>query len=141
MGELLAKRDLITHRSFSQEDKNFILATWLPGLYHGNDWFKEIDETIYESVYPRVIERLLARPSVTTTLACLKEDPTVILAYVVYEGPILHYLFCKSDWRRIGISKDLLPKDLKEFTHLTKIGKSLWKQKWAALKFNPFLIG
>lgn len=137
--DAIAKKDLITYRDAVPSDMNFIHATWLPGLYHGNDWFRQIDEQTYYDSYPRIIESILQRPDVTVRIACLVEDADTILGYAVFEEEILHYAFVKEIWREIGIAKALIPRNLKWVTHLTKLGKILLHKKQPNVKFNPFI--
>lgn len=135
------KKDLILVRDKITEDQKFIHNTWLIALYHGNDWFKEIDFNVFNSNYEKVINGIIAKPSVQIKIACLKEQPDVILAYAVYEGDILHWAYCKEAWRGIGIAKDLIPlKDITTVTHLSKIGRAIRKYNYPHLKFNPFAI-
>lgn len=134
------RKDLITIRDAKSSDKNFILATWLRGLYYGDSWFKDIPKNIFMEYYHRHLEDLILLPGVVIKVACLKEDEDVILGYAVtrfeQNQNILDWIFVKAAWRRIGIGKSLVPKDLTVVTHLTAVGKSL---KPSAVVFNPFI--
>lgn len=135
----LDKTNLISFRPANASDSAFILSTWLRGLRFGNNWYRLIDGTTYFQVYHALIEALLAKPGVQVTVACLKDDPEVILGYSVFEGNKLHWVQVKKAWRNIGIAKELVPKDIKTISHLTEVGKSIFlKQK--AWVFNPFLL-
>ena|ERR1700677_764254 len=120
------------------KDIDFIMATWLRGLRYGNDWFGMIVASSYFSFYQQFIEQLLKNPNVSVKIACLQDDPEVILGYSVYHKNILHWVFTKKAWRKIGIAKKLVPIETSTVTHLTAIGKSIMqkKTKW---QFNPFL--
>jgi hypothetical protein len=131
------KKSLITIRSYKPDDYNFILATWLRGLYYGNDWFGKIPKEIYMDRYHKVIDAILRKPTIQASLAVLLEDPDVILGYSIYEPDILHWVYVKTAWRRIGIAKDIVPRGTNTVTHLTKIGDQIRKQ----MEFNPFLEG
>jgi hypothetical protein len=128
--------DLIETRFANTSDVPFILATWLKGLRFGNGWFKLIDNKAYFKTYHGVIISLLSRPTVLVSVACLKEDPSVILGYAVVEGNKLHWCQVKKAWRGIGIAKSLVPKEVDTVTHLTDTGKSIFLKK--GLIFNPF---
>lgn len=130
------KKELITIRDFHPADKNFIFATWLRGLRYGNEWFGEIDQETYFTHYHRIVEELISRPTAVVQVACLVEDPDVILGYSVSEHLTLHWVWVKPVWRRIGIAKDLTPKNIEFVSHLTKIGKTIKQPEW---RFNPFL--
>lgn len=133
------KQTLVSIRDYQNEDENFIFATWLQGLWHGNDWFREIDHDTYFSTYRKIIQSLLKRPSVSIKIACLKDDPSVILSYAVSEGETLHFIFTKEAWRKNGIATMLIPKNLSWVTHLTPAARAILRKKYPNVKFNPFL--
>lgn len=135
---LASKMDLIFIRPAVMADKPFILSTWLKGLRFGNIWYRLIDDKIYFRVYHAVIEKLISTPGVTIKVACLKDDPEVILGYVVYQGDKVHWVQVKKAWRNIGIARALTPSEITTTTHLTEVGRSIFlKKKWV---FNPFLF-
>ncbi len=128
--------DLITTRPAVAEDVPFILSTWLKGLRFGNLWYRLIDAKVYFKVYHSVIAQVMSKPTVKVTIACLKEDPSVILGYSVVEGNKLHWVQVKRAWRNIGIAKGLVPVTIDTVTHLTDVGKAIFQKK--KLTFNPF---
>lgn len=69
-------------------------------------------------------------------VACLEEEPDVVLGYAVYEGETLHWVFVKKAWRKLEIASKLVPKKISRITHITKLGKSLKDKEWV---FDPFL--
>lgn len=130
--------DLFMIRESVESDRPFILATWLKGLKFGSIWYKLIDDKIYYRVYHAVIETLLNKPGVVVKVACLKEDPQVILGYGVFENNKIHWVQVKKAWRNIGIARSLVPKEANVITHTTDIGISIFTKKgWT---FNPFLL-
>jgi len=131
------KAELVTKRSFQKDDEAFIYSSWLRGLWWGNDWFHEIPIEIFYNTYHTVVERILTHPETQVSVACLREDPSVILSYCVYRDKLLHWVFTKRDWRKIGLAKDIVPKDIQTVSHLTNIGKAIKPQK---VIFNPFQI-
>lgn len=135
------KNALVGIRDMDPKDWNFVLATFLRGLYYGDTWFKEIPKAIFMAAYHTVIERLLTKPGVYIKVACLKDDPEVILGYAILadSGNTVHWVFCKSAWRKIGIAKSLVPETAKVATHLTRVGLSLLKKR-PNMVFNPFSI-
>lgn len=136
---MLNKKDLIIQRDFNLRDLNFIYATWLKGLRYGNDWFGFITKEAYFTFYHRIIELLTQKPGVMIKIACLKDDPDVILGYSVSEGFVLHWVFVKSAWRKIGIAKDLCP-EFKSVSHITDMAKSILITKFPQVEFNPFVV-
>lgn len=125
----------ITIRPGVAEDGAFLFATWLRGLYHGNDWFGLIDKDAYFAYYHIVISKILDKSEVL--VACLADEPDVVLGYAVYRDHVLHWVHVKKAWRKMGIAKMLVPKDVTTCTHLTKVGKSLKPKEWT---FNPFIL-
>jgi len=134
-------------RDYVETDKAFIMSTFLRGLYYGDSWFSLIDKDAFFSVYKTVAEALLYHPNTEVRIACLKEDPDVILGYRLCSGSIVHWVYVKSSktregltWRNNGIGRRLLPDSVSAVTHLTTLGKSLI-HKFPGCVFNPFLIG
>lgn len=130
------KLDLISIRDARPSDKSFIFATWLRGLRYGNDWFTLIDKDTYFQCYHKVLERILVS-GVTIKVACLLEDPEVILGYSVSKDSRLDWVFVKKAWRNIGLAKLLIPQDLKTVSHITQVGKAIIA-KTPTVKFDPF---
>jgi hypothetical protein len=123
--------------------KAVIQATWLRGLKHGSDFFSLVDSKVFLSVYPKVIMSLIKRPDCTVRVAVLSDDHDVIVGWSAFEGKILHYVYVRpgekgASPRKQGIATRLVPKDFEVITHLTKIGKSIWRRKYSKVKFNPF---
>lgn len=123
-------------RRATEPDLPLIFTTWLHGLYHGNTWFHEIEKPIFWENYRKVIEVILNYSE--TNVACLAEEPDVVLGYIVYSGPILHWIFTKKAFRKLGIAKALLPDRITTITHVTDVGRSLRHKDW---QYNPFKIG
>lgn len=134
----MSEQQLYTTRDFTPEDKNFIFASWLRGLYYGCNWFREINKDVFMRNYHNFLERLLSQPTVSIKVACLKNDPEVILGYsVLGADDTLHWVFVKSAWRNIGVAKALIPTSTKCVSHLTKTGLSIIKRH-PDVQFNPF---
>lgn len=89
--------------------------------------------------YHVVLEKVMQY--VTVKVACLKEDPSIILGYVVLspDQTTLHWVFTKKSWRNIGIAKSLVPTSIKKVTHLTKLGIDLVNKK-GNIEFDPFSL-
>ncbi len=131
----------MTIRDFIPSDKSFILATWLRGLYYGDTFWREINKSVFMKNYHAFLERFITSPTVRIRVACLKDDPEVVLGYAVLNTNLdaIHWVFTKAAWRKLGIAKALIPPTSTNVTHLTKVGKII-KDKYK-LEFNPFLVG
>lgn len=126
---------IITIRLAKENDRAFIMATWLRGLYYGNPWFNEIKKDNFMDKYHEIISQLIAKPTVESHIAALEEDPDIILGYSITEAQTLHWIFVKEAWRRIGIAKSLIPENIDKTTHLTVLGRKLKPQ---SMEFDPF---
>jgi len=128
--------DLYFIRTSNPDDQPFIYSTFLRSLYYGNSWFTLIKKDSFMKNYHRVVEALLQNSQID--VACLKEDPSVILGYVIHRANLLHFVFVKKVWRKIGIAKSLIPSKIDTVTHLTKQGiLMLKKNNW---EFDPFSL-
>lgn len=131
---------LVEFRNDAKIGREFICGTWMPGLYYGNDWFRQIDRDVFFNKYLRVLIALLERPKVYVQAAVLKADPDSIVGYAICEttdkGIVLHWVYTRFEWRKKGIAAQLIPKNIVAATHLTRVGKALKPKTWI---FDPFL--
>lgn len=132
------KKDLVTIRDSEPGDHNFVLATFLRGLYYGDSWFTMIPKSIFMDQYHAILEILINSPGVDIKVCCLKDDPEVILGYSIYSNTVLHFVYVKRSWRAIGIAKSLVPINISATTHLTDVGRKLLRDH-PSVVFNPFL--
>jgi hypothetical protein len=128
-------------RDGKETDKNFILATFLRGLYYGDSWFSLIPKDIFMDNYKHIAQAIITNPNVVIKIACLPDDNDVILGYSILSADYLtiHWVYCKSAWRKKGIGKSLLPSRPTTITHLSATGKELMSKFKDAI-FNPFAI-
>lgn len=141
-------RELVEHRPYTAGDHDFICATWVNGFINGQPkrgdyWFEnhleQIERHAFKVNYNRVVNHILKNPKSETIIACLKEDPTVILGYAVLEKPdTLHWVYVKEAWRKFGIARHLVPKTITTVTHLTSPGLAL-KRRFGLI-YDPFKI-
>lgn len=119
-----------------KEDANFVFATWLKGYYYGSKATKTISKTSFMMEYHKVIENILSKPSTQVAVAALKDDPDVIIGYSVFDGPVLHWVFVKDGWRKMGIAASLTDLPFTVCTHQTELGHKIRPN----LIFDPFLV-
>lgn len=138
-GTMNTFQGLYSIRDMEEGDKNFILATFLRGLYYGDSWFSLIDKSVFMANYKKVIETLLLPGRAVVKVACLKEEPDVIIGYSILglDYQSITWVFVKKAWRQKGIGKSLVPRHPASVAHLTKLGKDLLP-KLAPATFNPF---
>jgi hypothetical protein len=128
-------------RDGTPSDDNFILATFLKGLYYGDSWFSLIPKDLFMVNYKHIVQSLVKSPKVSIKVACLKEDPSIILGYIMMskDEKTVHWIFIKSIWRKRGIGKSLWPTSATAVSHLSSLGKNLMS-KVPNVVFNPFSI-
>lgn len=132
-------------RVYGDDDKAFIMDTFLKGLYYdkGNNnftnMFSLIPQNIFMKNYRPVLEALIDRSAVN--VACLAEDPSVILGYSIVSKDFktLHWVTVKQVWRGKGLGRTLVPTSVSAVSHLTGLGKTLLPKLKDCI-FNPFAL-
>lgn len=133
----MSPKELYIIRPYRPEDHNFVLATFLRGLYYGNEFYGMMPKQTFMDNYKNVVEALIPRSHIA--VACLKEDPDVILGYSMMskDYTTMHWIFVKAAWRKKGIGKSLLLSVPSMYSHFTTLGLDLVK-KFKDCVFNPF---
>ncbi len=99
-------------------------------------------------LHQRVINRIIARPTVLCLVATMKEDPEVAFGFLVSEResqhvPAVHFLYVKEHFRNMGISKLLMQTldwDLNRCFYTHHAGDiNLFLGKFPEMKFYPYL--
>jgi hypothetical protein len=128
-------------------DIPFIFNSWLKS-YRDSPAVKNVPNTVYYAEHHKVIEEVLASKSLMILVACNKEDQDQICGYIVAELTpelsVIHWLYCKHTFRKLGIAKllesSLMNMSLSGSTHIyTHMSKS--SDKLAKLKtyiYNPY---
>lgn len=116
-------------RAYDEDvDAPLVFSTWRDAL-----WFEqERDEAESIQFYRAVnkkIRFLLAMPDTKIKIACLKDDPDIIIGYSVVNKDNVIWTYVKFDYRRKGIA-NLLCKGLKSVSFpLTRIGEKIVRLK------------
>lgn len=130
--------ELITFRDYAPTDEGFVYSTWLKGLRDDNPWFAMIPRDTYFRNYHRVLDKIMSNPETRVRVVALKDDPDVILAYVVLGPKLLHWIHTRYNWTRMGLACELVREvEIDQVTHMTKLGSEIKPKGWA---FNPFAI-
>lgn len=126
-------------RDGKTEDHNFVIATFLKGLYNGDSWFSLIPHDIFMAYYRKIVTAILASPQVNIKVACLKDAPDVIIGYSILslDYQTIHFVYVKKSWREGGVGRSLVPQRPTTITHLTDLGRKLMT-KFDSVIFNPF---
>lgn len=127
-------------RLATDADRNFILKTFLLGIYYGDTWFSKIPKRIFMDNYKRVAEALFNKYRNNIRIACLSDETDVILGYSILnsDSTVLQFVYVKERWRRKGVGRQLVPPSVCCVTHLTSLGETLIKKLKPEPLFNPF---
>ncbi len=122
------------------DDLPFIYSTWAKSFRYGSNFGKSCRNSVFYPQFNRVIDLILDDSSTITVVACLPEEPEVILSYLVYQPDVIQYAFTKFAFRNLGISRSLLESlgTAKFFTHLTYRSDQI-SQTHPDVTYNPFI--
>jgi len=129
-------------------DLHFILSSWLKTYRESGKFTRRIKPQTFYQYHEERIKRLFDWPLAEVTIACTPQEPTVILGYRVSEEKdhVLHWLFVRPEFQKMGIAKKLLegfPLGECHFTHWTincdeKINRLL--EENPRMNYNPYLF-
>lgn len=125
-------------------DLPFIFDTFLKSYKMSSAIGKSCRNGIFFDNYRLVVDDILESSSVT--IACHKDEPSVIFGYIIHQGNILHYIFIKEAFRNLGLAKALYNHGLQDtdplFGYLYTTHKTFISEKIESLKvpFNPFVL-
>lgn len=115
-------------------DIPFLFNSWLKS-YRDSRFASSITTTIYYTEHHKVVERLLKTCDVF--VACNPQDQLELYGYICAEKVdgilVIHYVYTKHTYRRLGIGKALLnqfehdPAAASIYTHNTKMADGLAK--------------
>ena len=132
-------------------DRSFIINSWVRSYAKraiadspqpGGIGPPRTEAAVYVSSQNRLVERLLARSDIL--VACGREDSDQIFGYIAYEDPnLLHYLYVKIPFRRLGIGRLLTSSVLDNFPRavvVTHWSPSVQKVlgDGVEIEFNPY---
>lgn len=128
----------ISIREMNSDDVNFVYNSWLKSFRNSLEAMNQTNEVYYDN-HKNLIEKLLNKSNVNIIHPA--DDPSHILGFMCSEGNIVHYIYIKYNYRKLGIAKHLLTSivsgDTFYITHITKnIRDKVDNQK---IVYNPWL--
>jgi hypothetical protein len=136
----------IVIREKTDDDNNFIYSSWTKNLYSAPP-YSFIPWSLFCKNQIDLINHLF---SISTTLiACLEEDPSILLGYLTYSTfknqIIIHYGNVKQAYRKNYIMDDLLssiePNWRKHLLVLTAFSKTYpYLREKFSLTYDPYII-
>ncbi len=138
MNQVLVQHDDLILRPADEDDRDYVLKTWLRTNGHGSNAAQNIGKISWGE-HRALILTILARAAVL--IAAWAGDPTTIIGFSVTEAGKVHFVYVRKDFWRGGIAKRLLGSMLRQenvvYTHKTRMCEQLPIPKtWT---FNPYL--
>ena len=99
----------IAIRLHEATDEDFIYSTWMKS-FRDNSYARAVPTQLYNIGQRKRINKILSKEGVNVLIACDAETPELIYGYAVMERTpdVLHYVYVKSAYRKLGIAKALL---------------------------------
>jgi ribosomal protein S18 acetylase RimI-like enzyme len=105
-------------------DHAFLYSTWRNALWFAEKRDPKDADQFYKDASEK-ITAILKNPEALVKIACLADDPDMLLGWTVSHGTHLKFVYVKIDYRGKGIGR-LLTKGFKTFDEpQTKIGKAI----------------
>lgn len=115
----------ITLRGVSgKDDIAFIINAWLKS-YEDAYFVRYIPSQIYFDEHRKMILKMIA--SEDTRVAVNQDDEDQILGFITFSSqkisktPVIHYLYVKSAFRKLGVGTELLREAMHEAKHEDKL--------------------
>lgn len=129
-------------RPGTKADQAFVARSWVLSLKGANRATKWAHTPTFLRHHHKVVDRLLALPTVRVRVAAPVDDDFTVLGFAVIEPPTLvHMVYVKAPFRRMGIASRLLtgakPVGL-VYTHMTKDARDWIHEKYAGMVFDPY---
>ena len=143
----------VTYRAPTQDDVGFIYNSWLKSHRGNSAWARDMPAQVYFSNHKKVLAKLLEGSGIL--VACNPENTEQIFGYGVYQPTtggvtVLHYVYVKHPYRRLGIGGDIVQTILRlsghdmelpaVASHVTGLWSQVLKDKWHMI-YNPYVIG
>lgn len=112
-------------RSFIPEsDAAFLYSSWRNSLWYDQDRDPSQSQKFYTYV-TREIKNIISKKECKIKIACLSDDPDLIIGYSVLTGTNLEWCYVKIEYRKKGIA-NLITKGFHTISQpMTRIGKSI----------------
>lgn len=111
----------------TDSDHALIYSTWRNALWFAEKRDAKTSDSFFKEASEKISE-ILKAPETRVRMACLADDPDMLLGWAVLRNTHLEFVYVKLDYRRRGIGR-LLTQGFKTFSEpQTRIGRSLAKK-------------
>jgi GNAT superfamily N-acetyltransferase len=127
-------------------DVPFLFRSWLRSARRDHP---HIPDQVWYYQHHLILEDLWVDPTAEWLVACDTTDPSFIYGFVAAQGtntiPMIHYVYVRSKFRRLGIGRALLglPSTRGETVFVTETsgaGRALLADSGVAAIHNPYLL-
>jgi len=136
----VSENPTVSVRPATTADLPFIRNSWLRS-YHDGQVARHVPNDVYfaNAGHWGVVDRCLRTGA--TAVASPPGDDGTIVGWACGLGGVLHYVYVKAPFRRLGIAKALLAcfPGLSACTHWMPVVKE-WADRGHPLVFNPYLL-
>lgn len=123
-------------RTAKDSDRAFIENAWRSSMLDSSPQVQGADPGAYHAEMTRLFYRLW--PTATFRVACDMVAPDVLVGFVCFTGPELHYAYVSSKFRKLGLVPAMLAGlDIKRFTFKTLPGERRLKPRERTWVFTP----
>ncbi len=125
----LEEQLLVVVRKYKpNKDIALIFSTWRNSIWFDEPRDAKQANTVFRKLTQK-IKNIINNKTSTIKIACLKEDPDIIVGYSVFTQDNLEWIYVKPDYRKKKIGA-ALAKGFKTISEpQTKIGKAIAKSK------------
>jgi len=116
--------------------EGFIRGKWKTSLKRGNPYFRLQEPESYYKAYEAYINSIFERHGTLLRIAVLADNLDIALGWSVSTYDVLHYAYIGKDYRGNGIARKLVPFEPRKITHLTIVGRSIWRKKFPKAVFD-----
>lgn len=129
---------MLDTRFATTDDLRFVRDSWFESFRRGG-FAPDIGFDVFQEGQRNLIHYLTEKPLSPVVVAFAEKTPDEILSWICFHGPVVHYVYTKSAYRKMGLADNLLAihGPFKFFTHPTRAGMKLAKK--LQLRYNPYL--
>lgn len=139
----------VSYRPMTADDEAFVYASWLRSVRNESPAYAMVMDAVFFPAHHVMVERCFESSEVI--MACLVDDPSVLIGFACGvssprpSGAVLHYVYVKSAFRRMGIAAAMLkalridPSEGCTVTHWTRFCTQI-RQRIPLAVYNPYLL-
>lgn len=124
---------MIDTRRATSDDLRFVRDSWFESYRRGG-FAPEIGFDLFSEGHRHVIDCLTV--DATVRVAYALNAPDEIVGWVCHGKDVVHYVYVKSAYRKLGIAEALVNTGFKFYSHQTRAGIQLAKKY--GFRYNPY---